>query len=68
IPSGLPKGASCVQKFDDSQIASHITYRISLRSSSNFMLNKGMNHANPSQNYAAAFLECGSFSQAPLRC
>ncbi|CAG8500016.1 14345_t:CDS:2 [Funneliformis caledonium] len=34
IPSGLPEGAICVQRFDDSQVAIHITFRISLRSSS----------------------------------
>ena len=35
IPFGIPKGAMCVQRFDDSQnSAIHITYRISLRSSS----------------------------------
>jgi hypothetical protein len=35
IPSGMPKGAICVQRFDDSlNSAIHITYRISLRSSS----------------------------------
>ena len=32
---GIPKSASCVQRFDDSlNSAIHITYRISLRSSS----------------------------------
>jgi hypothetical protein len=35
MPSGIPEGAICVQKFDDSQnSAIHITYRILLRSSS----------------------------------
>lgn len=35
VPSGLPEGAICVQRFDDSlNSAIHITYRISLRSSS----------------------------------
>ena len=35
VPSGLPEGAMCVQRFDDSlNSAIHITYRISLRSSS----------------------------------
>ena len=35
IPSGVPAGAMCVQRFDDSlNSASRITYRISLRSSS----------------------------------
>src|SRR5258706_12948634 len=35
MPSGIPEGASCVQRFDDSRnSAIHITYRISLRSSS----------------------------------
>ncbi len=35
MPFGMPKGAICVQKFDDSlNSAIHITYRISLRSSS----------------------------------
>ena len=35
IPSGIPEGAMCVQRFDDSlNSAIHITYRISLRSSS----------------------------------
>src|SRR5215469_14401691 len=35
IPSGIPGGAMCVQRFDDSlNSAIHITYRISLRSSS----------------------------------
>ena len=35
IPSGIPKGARCVQRFDDSlNSAIHITYRNSLRSSS----------------------------------
>ncbi len=35
IPSGIPEGAICVQRFDDSRnSAIHITYRISLRSSS----------------------------------
>jgi hypothetical protein len=35
IPFGIPKGARCVQRFDDSlNSAIHITYRISLRSSS----------------------------------
>ena len=35
MPFGIPKGAMCVQRFDDSRnSAIHITYRISLRSSS----------------------------------
>ena len=35
MPLGMPKGARCVQRFDDSlNSAIHITYRISLRSSS----------------------------------
>ena len=35
VPLGIPRGASCVQRFDDSlNSAIHITYRISLRSSS----------------------------------
>ena len=35
MPSGMPEGAMCVQRFDDSlNSAIHITYRISLRSSS----------------------------------
>ena len=35
MPLGIPKGAMCVQRFDDSlNSAIHITYRISLRSSS----------------------------------
>ena len=35
MPFGIPKGAMCVQRFDDSRISAiHITYRISLRSSS----------------------------------
>jgi hypothetical protein len=35
MPSGMPEGAICVQRFDDSRnSAIHITYRISLRSSS----------------------------------
>jgi hypothetical protein len=35
MPLGIPKGAMCVQRFDDSRnSAIHITYRISLRSSS----------------------------------
>jgi hypothetical protein len=35
MPFGMPKGAICVQRFDDSlNSAIHITYRISLRSSS----------------------------------
>ena len=35
MPPGIPEGAICVQKFDDSlNSAIHITYRISLRSSS----------------------------------
>jgi hypothetical protein len=35
IPPGIPGGAMCVQRFDDSlNSAIHITYRISLRSSS----------------------------------
>ena len=35
VPSGIPEGAMCVQRFDDSlNSAIHITYRISLRSSS----------------------------------
>ena len=35
MPFGIPKGAMCVQRFDDSlNSAIHITYRISLRSSS----------------------------------
>ena len=34
-PLGIPRGARCVQRFDDSlNSAIHITYRISLRSSS----------------------------------
>ena len=34
-PSEVPRGAMCVQRFDDSlSSAIHITYRISLRSSS----------------------------------
>ena len=35
MPPGMPRGAICVQRFDDSlNSAIHITYRISLRSSS----------------------------------
>ena len=35
MPSGIPEGAMCVQRLDDSlNSAIHITYRISLRSSS----------------------------------
>src|SRR4051794_11553669 len=35
MPPGIPEGAMCVQRFDDSRnSAIHITYRISLRSSS----------------------------------
>jgi hypothetical protein len=35
MPFGIPKGARCVQRFNDSRnSAIHITYRISLRSSS----------------------------------
>jgi hypothetical protein len=35
VPSGIPEGAMCVQRFDDSlNSAIHINYRISLRSSS----------------------------------
>ena len=35
MPSGMPEGAMCVQRFDDSlNSAIHTTYRISLRSSS----------------------------------
>lgn len=35
MPFGIPKGAMCVQRFDDSlNSAIHTTYRISLRSSS----------------------------------
>jgi hypothetical protein len=35
MPFGIPKGARCVQRFDDSlNSAIHITYRNSLRSSS----------------------------------
>ena len=35
MPPGIPGGAMCVQRFDDSRnSAIHITYRISLRSSS----------------------------------
>ena len=35
MPPGIPGGAICVQRFDDSlNSAIHITYRISLRSSS----------------------------------
>src|SRR4051794_26674573 len=35
MPPGIPEGAICVQRFDDSlNSAIHITYRISLRSSS----------------------------------
>jgi hypothetical protein len=35
MPPGMPGGAMCVQRFDDSRnSAIHITYRISLRSSS----------------------------------
>ena len=35
MPGGIPPGAMCVQRFDDSlNSAIHITYRISLRSSS----------------------------------
>src|ERR1700684_1049755 len=35
MPPGIPGGAMCVQRFDDSlNSAIHITYRISLRSSS----------------------------------
>jgi hypothetical protein len=35
MPSGIPEGAMCVQKLDDSlNSAIHIIYRISLRSSS----------------------------------
>src|SRR6201999_111613 len=35
MPPGIPRGAMCVQRFDDSlNSAIHTTYRISLRSSS----------------------------------
>ena len=35
MPLGIPRSAMCVQRFDDSlNSAIHITYRISLRSSS----------------------------------
>src|SRR3982074_1329610 len=35
MPRGIPRGAMCVQRFDDSlNSAIHTTYRISLRSSS----------------------------------
>ena len=35
MPHGIPRGAMCVQRFDDSRnSAIHTTYRISLRSSS----------------------------------
>ncbi len=35
MPAGIPTGASCVQRFDDSRnYAIHITFRNSLRSSS----------------------------------
>ena len=35
MPNGIPRGAMCVQRFDDSlKSAIHTTYRISLRSSS----------------------------------
>ena len=35
MPPGIPEGAMCVQRFDDSlNSAIHTTYRISLRSSS----------------------------------
>lgn len=35
MPPGIPGGAMCVQRFDDSlNSAIHITYRVSLRSSS----------------------------------
>jgi hypothetical protein len=35
MPSGIPEGAMCVQRLDDSlNSAIHISYRISLRSSS----------------------------------
>jgi hypothetical protein len=35
VPFGIPRGARCVQRFDDSlNSAIHITYRISLRPSS----------------------------------
>src|SRR3954447_17679912 len=35
MPPGIPEGAMCVQRFDDSRnSAIHTTYRISLRSSS----------------------------------
>jgi len=35
MPTGIPVGAMCVQRFDDSlESAIHTTYRISLRSSS----------------------------------
>ena len=35
MPFGIPKGAMCVQRFDDSRnSAIHNTYRVSLRSSS----------------------------------
>ena len=34
VPFGIPKGARCVQRFDDSLEADHTTYRDSLRSSS----------------------------------
>ncbi len=35
MPPGMPEGAMCVQRFDDSlNSAIHTTYRISLRSSS----------------------------------
>ena len=35
VPPGIPRGAICVQRFDDSlNSAIHITYRVLLRSSS----------------------------------
>ena len=35
MPAGIPTGASCIQRFDDSRnYAIHITFRNSLRSSS----------------------------------
>ncbi|KAF1948084.1 hypothetical protein CC80DRAFT_57283 [Byssothecium circinans] len=35
MPHGIPRGAMCVQRFDDSRnSAIHTTFRISLRSSS----------------------------------
>jgi hypothetical protein len=63
MPPGIPGGAMCVQRFDDSlNSAIHITYRISLRSSSmrepRDPLLKVLTHVSVSQSDCGRALLC----------